>query len=448
MSRKLLLGAVSCFVLACGGAPPPEPKRAEAEPAVAPPPALPAVREASPELRRYWVFGKSPELALYGDLEGLLHSELFEALMPLALNASGELLRPKQQGCLQALLSSTRALAVGANERGSVALLELGNEGVQAARTACVGAAFPVDRIKVTGADEAYAADDNVVVVEPGVVLIGPKTLVEAALASKQGEPWPSGLALEAEQELKFVVDVKREVPVSASGVLSVGHEQLSATADVELPSEEIAQDIEAKIAGFSQANTTLAPPENLALLKRLVEAGSLERDGKHLKLAFRLHGPVREQVTTVGATSALAIFGVRKYLAKAKAAEARIAVAQIAKDYAVYFAGSEAAPKVPQKKQLFSLPAVPPTIPRGTKYQSSPDDWKAWQPLGFSFTDPQYYQYEIIAAKDGKSATIFARGDLNGDGKPSEFRLKLRLDPKTRALSIDPSLEEANPED
>jgi len=114
MSRKAVLGAVSTFVVACGSAPPPAPK--PPEPVAAPAPApLPAVREAAPELRRYWVFGKSPELSLYADLEGLLRAEVFESVVPLA-----------------------------------------------------------------------PAADENVVVVEPGVVLVGPKALVEAALAAAQ----------------------------------------------------------------------------------------------------------------------------------------------------------------------------------------------------------------------------------------------------------------------
>jgi len=447
MLRKAALGPVTLLVLACGSAPPLAPKAAEpAEPVIAAPPPPSAVREAAPELRRYWVFGKSPELALYADVDHLLHTELFEALLPLAMNAAGEVLRPKQQGCLRALAGGTRELVVGANPQGSMVLLELGTEGVRAARTACVGAAFAVDRIKVQGADEAYAADDNVVVVEPGVVLIGPQLVVEAALASKQGEPWPSGLALQGDEQLRLAVNTRREVPLTATASLSVGHEQLSATADVELPSEEVARDIESKVGSFGAGAASFAPPENLALLKRLADASSIHREGKHLKLAFALRGPLSDQVAAIGATAAMATYGVRKYINNAKTAEARNSVAQIAKDYVVYWTREEPSAKAAPKKRLFSVPAVPATIPRGVKYMSSPDDWKTWQPLKFSFGEPQYYQYEVVAAKDGKSAIVFARGDLNGDGKASEFRLKLTLDPKTHDLIIVPNLEETDP--
>ena len=40
------------------------------------------------------------------------------------------------------------------------------------------------------------------------------------------------------------------------------------------------------------------------------------------------------------------------------------------------------------------------------------------------------------MAAKHRKTAEICARGDLNGDGKNSLFRIKIELDPKTGKLT------------
>ena len=68
-----------------------------------------------------------------------------------------------------------------------------------------------------------------------------------------------------------------------------------------------------------------------------------------------------------------------------------------------------------------------------------------AWAKIGFSIQEPQYYQYEVVAAKDGKSADVIARGDLDADGELSTFRVKLTLDPKTQALSAG-GLEETQP--
>jgi hypothetical protein len=73
----------------------------------------------------------------------------------------------------------------------------------------------------------------------------------------------------------------------------------------------------------------------------------------------------------------------------------------------------------------------------------TTPADWKAWAPIQFEMDAPQFYQYEVRASKDGMSAEILARGDLNGDGKPSTFRVRLKIDPKTHALNISPNIEE-----
>ena len=90
-------------------------------------------------------------------------------------------------------------------------------------------------------------------------------------------------------------------------------------------------------------------------------------------------------------------------------------------------------------------MPAVPAAIPRGAKYQSSADDWKAWAPIQFKLEAPQYFQYEIVAAKDGKSADVLARGDLDGDGQSSLYRLRIQLDPKTGQITAQ-DLDETEP--
>jgi len=79
----------------------------------------------------------------------------------------------------------------------------------------------------------------------------------------------------------------------------------------------------------------------------------------------------------------------------------------------------------------------VPAAVPRLQKVEFVADDgFKAipWQPGGFV-----YYQYEVQVAGP-KSAVVFARGDLNGDGKQSEFRLEVRPDaPLGEVVAKDP---------
>ena len=60
----------------------------------------------------------------------------------------------------------------------------------------------------------------------------------------------------------------------------------------------------------------------------------------------------------------------------------------------------------------------------------------------------PQRYQYEIIAAKDGESAEIVARGDLNGDGKTSLFKVAVKVDRAKDVLVVAPTIFENDPDE
>jgi type IV pilus assembly protein PilA len=149
--------------------------------------------------------------------------------------------------------------------------------------------------------------------------------------------------------------------------------------------------------------------------------------------------------VAIVGVLAALAIYGVRKYIANAKTAEARTSVGRMAKDaknaYAregmaatVLAAGASAA----ASNRLCgattaSVPAAKGDI-EGKKYQSAATDWNqgdqfnGWRCLRFSMTDPQYYMYSYAqtGAVDAAGGTFsaVAEGDLNGDGVLSNFAL------------------------
>ena len=139
--------------------------------------------------------------------------------------------------------------------------------------------------------------------------------------------------------------------------------------------------------------------------------------------------------VAIVGILAALAIYGVRKYMANAKTAEARNGIGQMGKDaVTAYFkegmAGSVLAlgSSAGISNRLCDgagVVAVPTTmVPiKAQKYQSKPSEWNSWDCLHFSMNDPQYYQYDykITTGTDltaaGTEFTCKAQGDLNGDG-------------------------------
>jgi type IV pilus assembly protein PilA len=174
--------------------------------------------------------------------------------------------------------------------------------------------------------------------------------------------------------------------------------------------------------------------------------------------------------VAIVGILAVLAIYGVRKYLANAKTAEARNGLGQVGKDAAAAYEresipgavlpiGSTAA----VSRQLCGTEPTAGGIPAtariaGAKYQSSVGDWNAgaatntgFACLKFSMDQPQYYSYMWThtgtggAVAEGFTAT--AQGDLNGDTVLSTFTLLGAVN-SGFALNIAPNITELNPEE
>src|SRR5689334_3683467 len=123
--------------------------------------------------------------------------------------------------------------------------------------------------------------------------------------------------------------------------------------------------------------------------------------------------------VAIVGVLAVLAVYGVRKYIANAKTAEAKNSLGQIGKDAVTAFDGermssvvlaetSETAiiRQMCQTGTVVAVPAAPTSI-GGKKYQSAKTDWAntadvtantGWPCLRFEMSAPQYYQYSYAA--------------------------------------------------
>ena len=142
-----------------------------------------------------------------------------------------------------------------------------------------------------------------------------------------------------------------------------------------------------------------------------------------------------------------LAIYGVRKYLANAKTAEARNALGQIAKDAAAAYERNHALCPSASRPVPSSIASV-----RGSKYQSAAEEWEVdrarnagFACLQFSLDMPQYYQYSYTASRAGQFQAT-AHGDLNGDGKVLTFIVRGQVNGGT--LMIAPNIEETDPEE
>jgi type IV pilus assembly protein PilA len=174
--------------------------------------------------------------------------------------------------------------------------------------------------------------------------------------------------------------------------------------------------------------------------------------------------------VAIVGVLAVLAVYGVRKYIANAKTAEAKNSLGQIGKDATSAFEGERMSGAVLAEggstavlRALCQTGAagagVPATPPAAAKYQSTKADWSpttdvtsnlGWPCLKYEMTQPQYYKYtyssDSTGSTTGSSFTAGAYGDLNGDGTPSTFLMRGAI--TSGRLRLAPSLEETSPEE
>ena len=173
--------------------------------------------------------------------------------------------------------------------------------------------------------------------------------------------------------------------------------------------------------------------------------------------------------VAIVGILAVLAIYGVRKYLANAKTAEARNSIGQLSKDQAAeYEKESMQATVLAQSGTANLSRALCATdgnnpVPAfgsiaGKKYQSSPADWNAGQAtnggfacLKFTMDAPQYYAYSFTSTGTlgavGDTFNAIANGDLNGDSTMSTFQITGKIQAGS-VLNIAPNMSEINPEE
>ncbi len=171
--------------------------------------------------------------------------------------------------------------------------------------------------------------------------------------------------------------------------------------------------------------------------------------------------------VAIVGILAALAIYGVRKYMASAKSAEAKNSLGQLSKDASGAYnrehmtagvladKGSAGVSNSICKKATDTVPKTAAEI-KGSKYQSAATEWDGddanagWTCLKFSMAEPQYYRYEyatsVWAGKDGDKFEASAYGDLDGDGTESTFQIPGEV--RDQRVVVSPTIKETLPDE
>lgn len=166
----------------------------------------------------------------------------------------------------------------------------------------------------------------------------------------------------------------------------------------------------------------------------------------------------LRGQISTFGVTSALAIYGVNRYLKAAKTAEAKNTVGRISRAAVEAFEREG-----PNGEHILCKSArpVPAKVPAARKYMPSADagmDFHSgtveeigWRCLRIDVDMPMYYQYDYRMGGNYKGPArggpdpgpngyeVSAEGDLDGDGKTSLFTLvgQVKGDMLERATQI-----------
>jgi type II secretory pathway pseudopilin PulG len=171
--------------------------------------------------------------------------------------------------------------------------------------------------------------------------------------------------------------------------------------------------------------------------------------------------------VALVAILSAIAMYGLSKYVRHSKTLEAEGTVESLAAAAAAYYDASDAeqpagtTPDAAKAMRHFPPPSktsVPADVASitGTKYQSALADWQGspWRELRFTITQPQNYAYSFDSQGTGLNAfaVVTAHGDLDGDGNEpngarSTFRLKVSPDATFHA-KVAPAMEKIDPEE
>jgi type IV pilus assembly protein PilA len=133
--------------------------------------------------------------------------------------------------------------------------------------------------------------------------------------------------------------------------------------------------------------------------------------------------------VAIIGVLAVLATFGIQKYLASAKTAEATNTLGRINDDAVIAYGEERVPPSIGTGPAggtshhlcPSTLGAIPATPPKGLKYTANPTADYIADPgflcLGFTMNQPQYFAYDYVSGGPSKIAPGAVVTNLTGWG-------------------------------
>jgi type IV pilus assembly protein PilA len=176
--------------------------------------------------------------------------------------------------------------------------------------------------------------------------------------------------------------------------------------------------------------------------------------------------------VAIIGVLAALAIYGVRRYLASSKTSEAKNTVGAISRGASAAYEREVSTSEdvtegmesmVASHSLCIDAAPVPGFVPQGKKYQPNTNgaDYEltstttGWRCLKFAMTQPHYYQYHYVTNGNtgvggltgGCTACYQAAavGNLDGDMDTSAFGTRGIINTTTKKLKRDTQVEIIN---
>ena len=401
---------------------------------------LPDATQRSPsrELVRRWPIKDSAYVVIYADFGSFTGTELGRAVGKEMASAFKS---PDATKCFAGVLS-LKELAFGVDHVGGVVVARFDKDPTADLETCMSAIESEYAPMPYKNATKAWSSQGSeLLVVDGKFVVFGSQELVERALlAESPDEGVLATMRLPSDQ---FVSWVGHEGNFEAHGGLFANGERAFASAEIDFEDVERAARMErnqspTKLARDIGRSIERFDKSAWPIVNRIAGEVTMKRDEKHLTFAFESPGAASEQAKDLGALGALGVRTFEHEIGEHRGNVARNGLWKIEQGLRQYLLTAK-------QKKLVSIGPTPKTVPKGIKVKTTDADWKAWSAVSFKIEAPLRYQFEVKASKAGDTAEILARGDFDGNGKASLYKMTVKVD-ATGALESMGQIEETDP--